>query len=59
MCCFGALINNDGKIADNLLYEIMASIINYTGPDVEGIIIDGSVGFYHERLLVIDSPTWE
>jgi asparagine synthase (glutamine-hydrolysing) len=35
----------------------MASVINYRGPDEEGLFIDGSLGFYHKRLSIIDLST--
>ena len=57
MCGFVGIINKDGKKADSLLLEKMASVINYRGPDEEGLFIDGSVGFYHKRLSIIDLTT--
>jgi len=54
MCGFIGLINKNGSQADKILLEKMASIINYRGPDEEGIFIDGPLGFYHKRLSIID-----
>ena len=57
MCGFVGIINKDGKLADNVLLEKMASVINYRGPDEEGLFVDGPVGFYHKRLSIIDLST--
>jgi len=54
MCGFIGLINKNGRPADSILLENMASVINYRGPDEEGIFIDGPLGFYHKRLSIID-----
>ena len=54
MCGFIGLINKNGRPADKILLENMASVINYRGPDEEGIFIDGPLGFYHKRLSIID-----
>ncbi|HQK68846.1 MAG TPA: asparagine synthase (glutamine-hydrolyzing) [Bacteroidales bacterium] len=57
MCGFIGIINKDRKvISDNLLREI-ASIIDYRGPDEEGYFNDGSIGFFHKRLSIIDLST--
>ncbi|MCU0473461.1 MAG: asparagine synthase (glutamine-hydrolyzing) [Bacteroidales bacterium] len=57
MCGFVGIINKDGKIADSSLLNKMSSVIKHRGPDGEGIFIDGSVGFYHMRLSIIDLST--
>ena len=57
MCGFVGIINKDGKLADNVLLEKMASVIHYRGPDEEGLFVDGPVGFYHKRLSIIDLST--
>ena len=57
MCGFVGIINKDGKLANSLLLEKMASVIHYRGPDEEGSFVDGPVGFYHKRLSIIDLST--
>ncbi|HBE42643.1 MAG TPA: asparagine synthase (glutamine-hydrolyzing), partial [Bacteroidales bacterium] len=57
MCGFVGIINKNGISADKVILENMASIINYRGPDEEGIFVDGPVGFYHKRLSIIDLST--
>jgi asparagine synthase (glutamine-hydrolysing) len=57
MCGFVGIINKDGKMANRHLLEKMASVINYRGPDEEGLFTDGSIGFYHKRLSIIDLST--
>lgn len=57
MCGFVGIINKDKKTANIRILEKMASIIDYRGPDEEGVFIDGPVGFYHKRLSIIDLST--
>ena len=57
MCGFVGIINKNGISADKVILENMAAIINYRGPDEEGIFVDGPVGFYHKRLSIIDLST--
>jgi asparagine synthase (glutamine-hydrolysing) len=57
MCGFVGIINKDKKTANIRILEKMASVIDYRGPDEEGVFIDGPVGFYHKRLSIIDLST--
>jgi len=57
MCGFVGIINKNGISADKAILENMASVINYRGPDEEGVFVDGPVGFYHKRLSIIDLST--
>jgi asparagine synthase (glutamine-hydrolysing) len=57
MCGFVGIINRDRSIADKVQLKNMASVIHYRGPDDEGLFVDGSVGFYHKRLSIIDLTT--
>ncbi|MBN1598702.1 MAG: asparagine synthetase B, partial [Bacteroidales bacterium] len=57
MCGFVGIINKNGISADKVILENMASIINYRGPDEEGVFVDGPVGLYHKRLSIIDLST--
>ena len=57
MCGFVGIFNKDGSAVNRIFLERMASVINYRGPDEEGLFIDGSLGFYHKRLSIIDLST--
>jgi asparagine synthase (glutamine-hydrolysing) len=54
MCGIVALINKTGQTADSSLLEKMAKAIHHRGPDENGIMVDGPVGFFHKRLSIID-----
>ena len=54
MCGIVAIINKDKKSIDSNLLAKMASTIHHRGPDENGVMIDGSVGFFHKRLSIID-----
>ena len=54
MCGFVGLFNKDHAPADLRLLSRMAEKIAHRGPDEEGHWIDGSAGFYHKRLSIID-----
>jgi asparagine synthase (glutamine-hydrolysing) len=57
MCGFVGIINNKDQAVDfNVLAE-MAETLNHRGPDNEGHLLEGSVGFYHKRLSIIDLET--
>jgi asparagine synthase (glutamine-hydrolysing) len=57
MCGFVGIINKDGKAVDKRLLSKMASTIHYRGPDEDGILLEGNVGFFHKRLSIIDLNT--
>ncbi|HXS54564.1 MAG TPA: asparagine synthase (glutamine-hydrolyzing) [Hanamia sp.] len=54
MCGIIALLNKTGKTADSSLLERMANAIHHRGPDENGVMVDGPVGFFHKRLSIID-----
>jgi len=54
MCGIVGMINKSGQPVEVSLLESMAEKIKHRGPDDEGFLIDGSVGFYHKRLSIID-----
>ena len=54
MCGIVALINKTGQTVDSRLLEKMANAIHHRGPDENGIMVDGPVGFFHKRLSIID-----
>jgi asparagine synthase (glutamine-hydrolysing) len=57
MCGFIGIVNTSGNTVDKTILEGMASIIRHRGPDDEGIYMDGSIGFFHKRLSIIDLAT--
>ena len=57
MCGFVGIINKNNQIVDTSVLLQMASTIHHRGPDEEGMFIDGSVGFFHKRLSIIDLST--
>lgn len=48
-----AYINNQKKVDQSEL-KLMADLMRHRGPDGEGFLVDGSVGFGHRRLSIID-----
>ena len=54
MCGIVGLINKVGLKADYNLLKSMANTIHHRGPDEDGVMIDGPVGFFHKRLSIID-----
>lgn len=54
MCGIVGIINKDGRPVEFDILSRMAETLNHRGPDDEGHLIDGSVGFYHKRLSIID-----
>ncbi|HEY9342865.1 MAG TPA: asparagine synthase (glutamine-hydrolyzing), partial [Hanamia sp.] len=57
MCGIVAIINKTGYKANYSLLEKMASTIHHRGPDADGVMIDGPIGFFHKRLSIIDIST--
>jgi asparagine synthase (glutamine-hydrolysing) len=57
MCGIVGIINLDGQPADANELRAMATVLRHRGPDDEGIMLDGPVGFYHLRLSIIDLTT--
>lgn len=54
MCGIVGIINKTGQIADSRLLELMAQTIHHRGPDENGMMVDGPIGFFHKRLSIID-----
>ncbi len=57
MCGFVGIINKNGQEVESDLLRCMAKKIHHRGPDEEGILVDGTVGFFHKRLSIIDLST--
>ncbi|HEX7411812.1 MAG TPA: asparagine synthase (glutamine-hydrolyzing), partial [Bacteroidales bacterium] len=57
MCGFVGIINKNGLDAESHILRKMASTIHHRGPDEEGIMTEGPVGFFHKRLSIIDLST--
>jgi asparagine synthase (glutamine-hydrolysing) len=57
MCGIVGIINKNGRTVDFDTLQRMAETLNHRGPDEEGHLIDGPVGFYHKRLAIIDLTT--
>ncbi|MBW2643349.1 MAG: hypothetical protein JRC89_08245 [Deltaproteobacteria bacterium] len=54
MCGIVAIINKNGRPVELEVLSRMADKLKHRGPDDEGHLIYGSVGFYHKRLSIID-----
>ena len=54
MCGIAGYINLDGKPASSNIVRAMCNAIAHRGPDGEGQIVSGTVGFGHRRLAIID-----
>lgn len=57
MCGIVAIINKDGRSVDTNILTRMADTLKHRGPDDEGQFLDGSIGFHHQRLSIIDLET--
>lgn len=57
MCGIVGIINKTGEKVNYDFLEKMASTIHHRGPDDDGVMIDGPVGFFHKRLSIIDLST--
>lgn len=54
MCGIVGIINKNGRPVELDVLSRMAETLNHRGPDDEGYLIDGAIGFYHKRLSIID-----
>jgi asparagine synthase (glutamine-hydrolysing) len=54
MCGIVAIINKIGRSPEFEVLSQMADKLTHRGPDDEGHLIDGPIGFYHKRLSIID-----
>jgi asparagine synthase (glutamine-hydrolysing) len=57
MCGIVAIINRDQQPVDPGVLRRMADTIHHRGPDDEGQYVDGTLGFHHKRLSIIDLQT--
>src|SRR5687767_11718702 len=54
MCGIAGIIRRDATSPARERLQAMADMLHHRGPDGEGILIDGPVGFAHTRLSIID-----
>lgn len=54
MCGIAGIRRFDGKPVDEALLRAMTAQLTHRGPDGEGYWTDGSIGFGHRRLSIID-----
>jgi asparagine synthase (glutamine-hydrolysing) len=54
MCGIAGILRFDGAPVEEATLRSMAAQLVHRGPDAEGVWIDGSVGFSHRRLSIID-----
>ena len=57
MCGIAGIINKTSAPVSFPILQAMAQKIHHRGPDDEGHMIEGPVGFYHKRLTIIDLTT--
>jgi asparagine synthase (glutamine-hydrolysing) len=53
MCGIIGVINKTGFTVESDILKKMASTIHHRGPDEEGMMAEGPIGFFHKRLSVI------
>lgn len=54
MCGIAGIINFDSTLVDRNLLKRMTDLMAYRGPEGEGFVCEGNVGFGHRRLKIID-----
>ncbi len=54
MCGIVGIINRSSQKPEMAVLTAMAEKLAHRGPDDEGYFLNGSVGFYHKRLSIID-----
>ncbi|MEO6894835.1 MAG: asparagine synthase (glutamine-hydrolyzing) [Ginsengibacter sp.] len=54
MCGIVGIINKTGLSVQPLLLKTMAQTIHHRGPDEDGMMSEGPIGFFHKRLSIID-----
>ncbi len=54
MCGFVGIVHLESRPVERPMLAQMARAIAHRGPDGEGVFVDGSVGFHHKRLAIID-----
>lgn len=57
MCGFVGIVNKHGEEVNSAFLRKMAKTIRHRGPDEEGIMLEGPIGFFHNRLSIIDLST--
>src|SRR5918994_6236416 len=56
MCGIAGRVNfRSGAPVDRRVIQGMCDLIAHRGPDGDGVRVDGSVGFGHRRLAIIDT----
>jgi asparagine synthase (glutamine-hydrolysing) len=55
MCGLVGVVHRKGKSIDRQMLVQMLSVLHHRGPDEDGYLVDGSVGFGHKRLTIIDT----
>ncbi len=54
MCGFVGILHLEPHPVQLPVLASMGRVLEHRGPDGEGSFVDGSVGFYHKRLAIID-----
>src|SRR4051794_29512188 len=54
MCGICGIAGAAGQTVDEAVLRSMTGVLAHRGPDGEGFFVDGSVGFGHRRLSLID-----
>lgn len=54
MCGITGILNRDGSPVDRAVLGAMTRSLAHRGPDGEGNFVDGTLGFGHRRLSIID-----
>ena len=54
MCGLVAVLNTDGRPAEQALLKRMSDLIRHRGPDDEGHYLAGPLGFGFRRLAILD-----
>ena len=57
MCGIVGIIHQNGQSVEYPVLCQMAETLSHRGPDEEGHLIEGPIGFYHKRLSIIDLAT--
>lgn len=54
MCGLTGILNLDGAPADRAALQAMTDAVTHRGPDGEGLLVEGPLGFGHRRLAILD-----
>ena len=57
MCGIAGIFSRNSEPVDGDLLVRMTRTLSHRGPDEEGHLIEGGLGFFHKRLSIIDLPT--